>query len=56
MHFNVLMSNSLSHSFKEVDKFHKYATESFENESIVGIKIKIFNDKRDVLKSLFLIL
>lgn len=52
MHFNVLSSNSLSQSFKEVIKTHRTATESFENESIVGIKTKVFKDKMDLLKSI----
>ena len=56
MHFNVLMSNSISYSFKEVDRFHKNATESFENESLIGIKSTVFQDKTDLLKSIFLML
>lgn len=52
MHFNVLSSNTLSQSFKEVIKTHKTATENFENESILGIKTRIFKDPIDLLKSI----
>ncbi|SDY66248.1 hypothetical protein SAMN05660462_00583 [Proteiniborus ethanoligenes] len=52
MHFNVLTSNSISQTFKEVIKTHRTATESFENESIVGIKTRVFKSKIDFLKSM----
>ncbi len=54
MHFNVLMSNTLKQSFKEVVKAHKIATENFENEEIVGIKTVVFKTVSDFIKTMTL--
>lgn len=47
MHFNVMVSNELKNTFKEVDRNHKHATERFENESLVGFKIYVYNNVFD---------
>lgn len=42
MHFNVLASNQLGSSLREVVEKAKNATESFENNKIIGIKIFLY--------------
>lgn len=53
MHFNVLTSNTLPLSFKEVLKTHQQATENFENEMLIGIKTKVVNSIWGLAKELF---
>ena len=44
MHFNVLTHNSTSYTFADINESQKKATESFENERLRGIKIKVHPD------------
>ena len=52
MHFNVLTHNSTSYTFADINKSQKKATESFENERLRGIKIKVHPDVWAMLCSL----
>lgn len=52
MHFNVMLSNSTSSTFREVLKSHQYATENFENDYLFGIKFRLFKHLGDFILKL----
>ncbi len=51
MHFNVLSSNKTDLSYKEVLKNSKNAVEKFENSQILGLKISVFSNVFNMIKS-----
>lgn len=50
MHFNILMNNQVTDTFEHIVIRQKLATESFENEKIIGYKITVSNGWKDYIK------
>lgn len=52
MHFNVIFKQSINQTFEEIREMQKTAVENYENGELHGVKIKIFENRAQWLRSI----